>query len=129
MQRETTNENWIRLVLWLAAFFNLVAALLFLFPDSLPGRLAGVPTPVPSIYSGLTAWLILIFGGAYAWMARGPLVRPLLVLATIGKTGAFVVALAVALRGDIPPRLAALISGDLFLACGFAVWLRRSSAE
>src|SRR5207249_55184 len=56
-----------RSTLWASVVYNLGGTLLFVFPSSL-GRLAGLPGPVPRVYTALLAVFVALFGGAYAWL-------------------------------------------------------------
>lgn len=49
--------------------FNMLAAYALALPASLPGRVNGLPSPVPPLYTALTGLLVALFGLAYAWMA------------------------------------------------------------
>jgi hypothetical protein len=119
-----TKDTFIRRVLWATAVFNLGGALLFAFPGSRPGQLVGLPAPVPAAYSVLLAFFVLLFGGAYAWLALQPTIdRPLVGFAAIGKTGAFCIALALWLIGEAPARSVLAVSGDLVFAGLFFWWL------
>jgi acyl-CoA synthetase (AMP-forming)/AMP-acid ligase II len=113
----------LRVALWAAASFNLGAAVFFAFASSL-GHLIGLPLPVPRVYGVFVAMFVLLFAGAYAWMARTPRIdRPMLTLATIGKAAAVVLAVAFFRLGDVGPRALVAASGDLLLAVIFARWL------
>jgi hypothetical protein len=113
-----------RRVLWTSAVFNLGGGLLFAFPSSQPSQLAGLPTPVPAVYSTLLALFVILFGGAYAWLALQPTIdRPLVAFAAIGKTGAFCIALVLWLVGEAPLRSVFAVSGDLVFAGLFFWWL------
>jgi hypothetical protein len=118
-----------RKILWVGVAFNAAAALMLAFPLSL-GTLAGLP-PVGSLfYPWLLAFFVALFGAAYAWLAVQPtLHRPLIMLAAIGKTGVFVVALACLIRGDIELRAFSVAVGDLAFACLFFLWLRSTSVS
>src|SRR5437762_533027 len=74
-----------RSALWASVVYNLGGTLLFVFPSSF-GRLAGLPVPVPRVYTALLALFVALFGGAYAWLARQPRIdRPLVAMAALGK--------------------------------------------
>jgi hypothetical protein len=66
-------DKFLRRALWVSVAYNLAAALLFAFPASSFGRLAGLPSPVPPVYSALVAFFVALFGGTYAWLARQPI--------------------------------------------------------
>jgi hypothetical protein len=106
-----------------SAVFNLGGGLIFAFPDSL-GRVAGLPAPVPHVYTTLLAVFVILFGVAYAWLARQPIIdRPLVAISALGKTAVFTVILAFWIRGDLGGRNALAASGDLVFAAIFAWWL------
>jgi hypothetical protein len=120
-------DKIIRYALWISVAFNLFGALLFAFPASPLGQFAGLPVPVPVIYSMLLAFFVVLFAGAYAWLARQPTIdRPLVAFSAIGKAGSFVLMLILCLLGEIPGRSVLLASGDLIFACIFAWWLLRT---
>jgi len=117
------SDDSIRRILWTSAFFNLGGALLFAFPASI-GSLAGLPAPVPTVYSMLIVLFVLLFGGSYAWVASQPTInRPMVALGAIGKAGAFVVVALCWLAGAVPALSVLAIAGDLVLAVLFARWL------
>jgi hypothetical protein len=123
-------DRIIRRALGAAAFFNLGGALLFAFPSSPMGELAGLPVPVPRVYSLLLALFALLFGVLYAWLARQPRIeRPLVALSAIGKATAFFIAFVCWLLGDLSGRTVLAISGDLLFAGLFAWWLVGEPAE
>ncbi len=117
-----------RCTLWVSAAFSLGAVLLFAAPSSPMAQLAGLPLPVPRIYSWLVAVFVALFGGAYAWLARAPIIsRPLVGLAAIGKTGVFLLVLVCWLIGEGPGRGVLIACGDLAFAAIFSWWLLGSS--
>src|SRR5260370_36438846 len=106
-----------------SAVFNLGGALLFAFPDSL-GQVVGLPTPVPRIYTALLAAFVTLFGVAYAWLARQPIIdRPLVAFSALGKAGVFAVILVFWILGDLRGRSALAAIGDLVFAAIFVWWL------
>jgi hypothetical protein len=118
-----------RSALWASAVYNLGGTLLFVFPSSL-GRLAGLPAPVPRVYTALLAVFVALFGGAYAWLARQPRIdRPLVAMAAIGKAGVFAVILVSWLLGEVPGRGVLAVSGDVVFAAVFAWWLLGAMAD
>jgi hypothetical protein len=117
------DDRLMRRALWATAAFNLVAALLVAFPDTL-GRLAALPAPAPPLYTTLLALFVLLFGGAYAWLARQPRIdRPLVGLAAAGKTGVFLVASVLWLAGEASFPIVVMATGDLGFAAIFVWWL------
>jgi hypothetical protein len=114
-----------RRALWISVGFNLFGAALFAFPESPPGRLIGLPGPVPPIYGAVIAFFVLLFGGAYAWLAMRPVIdRPLVGFAAIGKAGFFVLVTIFWLAGHAPALGVGAAVGDLVFAAIFAWWLR-----
>ena len=115
-------ERLLRRSLWAAAVANLGGAVLFGFPDSALGQLAGLPAAVPPLYRAMTAAFVLLFGGAYAWLAAQPRInRPFVAFGAIGKTAAFLTVTALSLAGAAAARSVAVLSADLVLAALF-VW-------
>src|SRR5262245_43495783 len=103
--------------------FNLGGALLFAFPGSL-GWLLGLPGSVPHVYSATLAFLVTLFAGTYAWLARQPRIdRPIVVFCTLGKAGFFAVVLGCWLVGEVPGLALVGAAGDLAFAAVFAWWL------
>jgi hypothetical protein len=106
-----------------SSLFNLGGALVFAFPDSL-GQFAGLPTPVPHVYTALLAFFVILFGVGYAWLAWQPIIqRPLVAFSAAGKTGVFAVILVFWILGDAPGRGALMSIGDLIFAAIFTWWL------
>lgn len=123
-------DRAMRAALWIAAALNCAAAFAFALPRSLPGQLAGLPPEVPPTYRGLVAVFVLLFAGAYAWLARRPVIdRPLVALSAIGKSAAFLLAAGLWLGGATPGRTAAIFAADLVLAALFFWWLRSPPAH
>lgn len=112
----------LRRALWAAGLANLGGALLFAFPASPPGALAGLPADVPAVYRALAALFVLLFGGAYAWLAAQPAIdRPFVRFGAIGKTCAFATFLLLWLGGAASARSVGLMSADLVFA-GLFFW-------
>lgn len=114
-------EHILRRALWVAALFNVVGAYPFAFPASTPGHLAGLPPNAPVPYRAMTALFILLFAGAYAWLASQPTInRPFVAFGAIGKAAAFATVVALWLGGAVPGTGVIAIIGDLLLALVFA---------
>ena len=112
-----------RSALWTTAVFNLLGALTFVFPADF-AALTGFPTTAPRVYTALLTVFVLLFAGAYVWLARQPRIdRPLVALAAIGKAGAFAAVFVCWLAGEIPARAALAFSGDAVFAAIFTWWL------
>jgi hypothetical protein len=117
-------DKAMRGALWVSVGYNVGGAFLFAFPSSQLGEFTGLPSPVPHVYCALIAFFVLLFAGAYAWLARQPTIdRPLVALAAIGKAGVFAVIARFWLLGEAPGRGVLAATGDLILAGIFAWWL------
>ena len=120
-------DQILRRALRATVVFNLGGALLFAFPESL-GQLAGLPAPVPRVYSATLAMLVALFAATYAWLARQPRIdRPLVAFFALGKAGFFAVVLLCWLFGEVPGLALAGAAGDLAFAAIFAWWLLTTS--
>src|SRR5262249_10180237 len=123
--KEADRDRLMRSALLASALFNASAALVFAFPSSL-GRLAGLPVPVPRVYTTLLAVFVLLFGVGYAWLARQAVIdRPLVALSALGKASVFAAILLFWILGDLPGRSALGAVGDLVFAAIFVSWLVR----
>jgi hypothetical protein len=119
---------FMRRALRASVFFNLGGALLFLFPDTI-GWLAGLPVPVPRLYSLTIAALVTLFGATYGWLARQPVIdRPLVAMLAIGKASFFTVVLFCWWIGEAPLRGLLAGGGDLVFAAIFTSWLLGTQA-
>ncbi|MGH8596372.1 MAG: hypothetical protein ACREXT_06920 [Gammaproteobacteria bacterium] len=113
-----------RRILWAAVAFNLFGAYLFAYPASTAGQLLGLPPDVPLVYRAIVAVFVLLFGGAYAWLALQPEPnRPLVAFSAIGKTSVFVMIAILWLANESSLRGVLAALGDLFFAAAFAWWL------
>jgi hypothetical protein len=118
-----------RRALWASVGFNLFGAAIFAFPESPLGRFVGLPGPVPPVYGAVIAFFVLLFGGAYAWLALRPVIdRTLVGFAAIGKAGFFCLIAALWLLGHAPALGVGAAVGDLVFAAIFAWWLLGTSA-
>lgn len=123
-------DKVLRRALWASVVYNLGGALLFAFPSSPLGQAAGLPTPVPPIYSTLVAFFVVLFGGSYAWLAcQRTMDRPLVALAAIGKSSVFAIIFIFWLLGEAPGRGVLAATGDLLFAGIFAWWLFNTRNE
>ena len=117
----------LRLSLWLAFPFNVAAAVVFAFPSSTIGRQLGLPEHVSPLYASLVALFVALFGLTYAWLAKQPSIdRPLLALGSIGKSGAFLIALGLWIAKLVPGLLVLVAVGDLVFAGLWFRWLHTS---
>ena len=117
-------DRVMRRTLWVSVLYNLGAALAFAFPSSSLVRFAGLPNPVPPLYSAMVALFVALFAGGYGWLAVQPEIdRPLVAFSAIGKAAAFSTFLALWLLGDFPALGVLAGTGDLILAAIFGWWL------
>ena len=117
-------DRIVRSALVVSVPFNLAGAFVFGFPGSQLGHLQGLSADVPALYRSLVALFLVLFAGAYAWLAvQREISRPLLALGAIGKAVAFATFAALALEGLCPQRLALGGIGDAVLASIFTWWL------
>ena len=115
------STNNLRTTLWLSTVFNLVAALIFLLPQTAVGQLLGLPPSPSPVYMALGAYFVALFGVAYGWLARQPEInKPLLMMGIVGKMGVFVIALFLLFRGDVNVLLFLVACIDLTFA---SLWL------
>jgi hypothetical protein len=116
-----SREHVLRPALWTAAFFNLAGAFPFAFPGSAMGQFAGLPQDAPVVYRAMTTLFVLLFGGAYAWLASQPVInRQFVGFCAIGKAAAFATIVMLWLRGVVPGSGVLAIFGDILLALVFA---------
>lgn len=117
-------DRLMRRALWATAAFNVAGAYLFAFPSTELGRFAGLPLAVPPLYRALVAMFVLLFGGAYAWLASQPTIdRSMVAFAAIGKASAFAVVFFLWLASEAEGRSVLALGGDLAFAGVFAWWL------
>ena len=123
-----SRERFLRRVLWLASVVNVAGALLFAFPASVPSQLAGLPAHAPAVYRAMLSLFILLFGGAYAWLAAQPRIdRPFVLFGAMGKASAFLVVAILWLAGAATATSVAAMAGDLVLAALFVYGLGGSA--
>jgi hypothetical protein len=112
-----------RNTLWIGAAFNLVAAFMLFFPETL-GRIAALPADGSRFYAWMLGALIGIFGFVYAWLARSPRIdRPLIVVAMLGKFAVVVVTCVTLVAGEIAMPTLGPAFGDLIFGLIFLWWL------
>ena len=117
-------ETLVRRSLLLACPFNLVAAFVFAFPSSTVGQQFGLPQNVSPLYGSLVSLFVGLFGSDLR-LVGAPVDdhRPVLALGGVGKLGAFVVALALWLHGEVVSAVALVALGDLAFATLWLGWL------
>lgn len=117
----TNRAGALRRALYAAGVFNLGGAALFAFPAFGLGPLAGLPAEVPVAYRVFTALFVLLFGGAYLYLASQPgIQKPFVAFGAIGKTTAFVAAVALWFSHQMSTFGVLLLAGDLGFAAFFA---------
>lgn len=108
----------------MAAGTTLAGAALFAFPASLLGQIVSFPGDVPPLYRAFTAMFVLLFAGAYAFLARQERIdRAFVAFGAIGKTLAFLVAGGLWLADEIATSAVLLFGLDLALAAVFVTCL------
>jgi hypothetical protein len=86
--------------------------------------MVGLPANVPLSYRILASLFVLIWAGAYAWLATQPEpCRPMIGFAAVGQTIVVFGVLGIWLIGEIPLILVAVAGGELIFAALFAWWL------
>ncbi|HEY1076672.1 MAG TPA: hypothetical protein VGE51_08270 [Fontimonas sp.] len=122
MSRPLASDRLVRATLWISVPFNLLVAVMLLFPASRIGALLDLPTPVPPLYAALSSMFVAAFGLLYAWMPlQKSLNREMLAFVSLCKTAAFLAALSLWLSGLGSGMLALAAVGDLVFA---AIWMR-----
>lgn len=117
-------DRIVRIALAASVLFNLGGAALFAFPASPLGEFVGLPQSVPPIYCATVAYFVLLFGGAYAWLAMQPVIdRPLVGFAAIGKGGFFFLVVLFWMLGHASAMAVGAAAGDLLLAGVFGGWV------
>ncbi len=118
-----TADRLVRLALWASVPLNLLGMALFLSAAvGHPSPL--LPLPLPPFYAAQLALVIGLFAGVYVWLARQPVIlRPLLLVATLGKLGFFSLFVLFWTVGDLPFPSVVRASPDLLLGLIYAWWL------
>ena len=115
----------LRLTLWMSVVFNFGVALIALMPKTAVGQFFGLPSDLDPVFMVMTAWFIFVFGLAYAWIARQEEInKPLLMMGIVGKTGVFVLAVILLIRGDMNVPLFLAPCTDLVFASLWFWWWR-----
>jgi hypothetical protein len=115
-------DRVIRAALWASVAVNALGVAVFL-PPALGGATGMLPVGAPRFWIAQTGFVIALFGGVYAWLARRAVIdRPLLIVGAIGKLGFFALIVAYWLAGDLPARSVPQAAPDLVLATIFLWW-------
>jgi hypothetical protein len=115
-----------RPLFWIAAVFNFLVGIPMLLAYPLVSRVLGLEGP-PTVWFHIAAAIIIVFGYAYACIARDPVkYRPYVALGAIAKTAFVIVIYVHWLKGTAPTPVALLVSADLVFALLFAAHLRAS---
>lgn len=117
----------VRLALWGTVALNALGTAIFAVA-ALGGTSAFLPMDVPRYFAAQLGFVIALFGGVYAWLARQPhLDRPLIVVGALGKLGFFGLTLAYAAAGEVPTSMALNAVPDLLFAAVFLWWARTAA--
>lgn len=115
----------LRAALWASVAVNAIGVIVFA-PLAVGRPSPLLPVPLSPFLAGQVGFVIALFGGVYFWLARQPTVhRPLLVVGGLGKLGFFGLAVAYAVAGMIPARVALSAIPDLLLGAVF-LWAGRA---
>lgn len=119
----------LRIALWVAAAVNLFGLGIF-GAEALGHHVALIPLAIPSFYAAQLAWIIGLFGGAYAWLAhQAEPSRPLLFLGGLGKLGFFALFVAFWLADAFPFATVATALPDLVLGLIFVTAARNGAGH
>ena len=112
-----------------AAVFNFLVGIPMLVAYPLIARLFGLEGP-PTVWFHIAAAIVIIFGYAYACIARDPVkFRPYVMLGAISKMAFVVVIYGHWLNGTAPGPLALLVTMDLIFALLFTGYLTTTPAS
>jgi len=115
------SELIVRTTLKLSVALNFVGAYLLAFPSSSSGKLVGLPQDAPLLYSSLLSFVVLLFGGIYAWLSRQPNVfQPLLFVGGLGKICFFLIGVYLWFLGDTSGEFTVILIGDFIFG---SIWL------
>jgi hypothetical protein len=116
----------LRAALWVSVAINTIGVVVFA-PLAVGRPSPLLPVPLSPFLAGQVGFVIALFGGVYFWLVRQPIVhRPLLVVGGLGKIGFFGLAVAYAVAGVIPTRVALSAVPDLLLGAVF-LWAVRDT--
>lgn len=119
-----STEKMLRMALRVSVPFNFLAAYGIAFPASFMGRMMGLSTDANVFNATLLAFLVAIFGVAYAWLSvQKKIDRPMVCFSGIAKTGVFVIAFLVWIQGNASGVTVLFTVGDLLFAGVFFAWL------
>lgn len=112
-----------RIVLKIGAAFNFFAAVMVAFPMSL-GKIVGLPEPGSLFYPWMLSLAIALYGAIYYWLSVSQVInRAILIFATIGKFGVFLISVSCMLAGEIEAMAVGPAIIDLAFGLIFMVWL------
>lgn len=119
-------DRIVRGALWASVGLNALGVCVFA-PLAVGRASPLLPIAATPFLAAQVGFVIALFGGVYAWLACQPAVhRPLLVVGGLGKLGFFGLAVAYAIAGHVPVRVAISALPDLALACVF-LWAARTT--
>ena len=118
------SQSFVRKTLGLSCIFNIGAAYIVAFPSSSVSQMFELPRNVPILYAALLAFVILMFGVIYGWLARQPRIdQPLLFVGGAGKLCFFLLTAIMCLQGNASGKFALLATGDLVFGSIWLWWL------
>lgn len=119
-----------RIIFYTAAWFNLLAGTMWVVDFegmySLMGGESIHESPLFYLILQSLSMIIILFGGVYFWVARNLGSQASRAFALVASIGKFLLAMlfyVYAARGDIPPALAGLTTGDLIYSILFMEYL------
>lgn len=118
------SEKMLRMALRVSVPFNFLAAYAIAVPGSIVGRLMGLSPESDMLNASILAFLIAAFGAVYAWLSVQKVIdRPLICFSAVAKTGVFIIAFLVWVRGSASGMTVLFTVGDLVFAGIFFAWL------
>ncbi len=119
----------IRIALWTSVGLNALGVAVFA-PVALGHPSTLLPVDTPPFYAAQIGFVIALFGGVYAWLARQARIdRALVVVGGLGKLGFFALTVAYWVVGDLPASMAVNATPDLLLASVFLWWARTTASR
>lgn len=122
-------DRHLRAALWASVALNALGVVVFA-PLAVGRTSVLLPVPASPFLAGQIGFVIALFGGVYLWLTRQPVIpRPLLVVGGLGKLGFFALAVAYAVFGEVPVRVAISALPDLVLGAVFLWSAHRATAR
>lgn len=116
------HDRLIRAALWSSVALNALGVAVFL-PAALGQHAPLLPVVAPRFYAAQVGFVIALFCGVYAWLARQRVIsRPVVVVGALGKLGFFLLFVVYWAAGDLPLGAVLQATPDLVLAIVFLWW-------